>query len=67
MRSLGDTPGKAAADMLRRHVDAAIKEVEDAAAKLRGLEDRFSAANETQARLTLVRERGVVAHGANRG
>ena len=35
VRSLGDPPGKAAADMLRRHVDAAIKEVADAAAKLR--------------------------------
>ena len=58
-RSLGDPQGKAAADVLRQHIDAAIKGVADAAAKLKDLEDRFSAANETQARLTLMRERGV--------
>ena len=59
VRSVGDVPEQAAVEMLRRHVDAAIQEAEAAAVTLRELEDRFAAANEARARLTLDRERGV--------
>ena len=60
VRSVSDVPEKAAVDMIQRQVDTAIQAVEATAVALRELEDRFAAANEARARLSLDRERGVV-------